>query len=119
MMDKKVLDYVAGKTHELLEAASCNQETAQTAKKWLAAVGTAQEKEATAQYLADLKNCIMPIDGLIAFAESAAGEQVFGKETAAHIAAHAHEIKAAGAVYCDCPACAAAKAILDCEKDLL
>lgn len=118
-MDKKVLDFVTGKTNELLQAASCNPETAQAAKAWLAAVGTAREKEATVQYLADLKSCIMSVDGLIAFAESAAGEQVFGKETAAHVAAHAHEIKAAGAVYCDCPACAAVKAILDCEKDML
>ncbi len=118
-MDKKVLAYVTGKTHELLEAASCNEDTAQAAKKWLAAVGTAQEKEATAQYLVDLKTCIMPIEGLISFAESEAGEKVFGKEIAAHVAVHAKEIKAAGAVYCDCPACTAVKAILDCEKDML
>lgn len=116
-MEKKVLDYVTAKTKELLQAASCNPETAQAAEKWLAAVGTPQEAEATKQYLADLKACIMPVDGLIAFAESADGEKVFGKETAAHIAAHAHEIKAAGAEYCDCPACAAVKAILDCVED--
>ena len=33
-------------------------------------------------------------------------------------AAHAREIKAAGAKYCDCPACAAVEAILE-KKDLL
>lgn len=118
-MEKKVLDYVTAKTKELLQAASCNPETAQAAEKWLAAVGTTQEAEATKQYLADLKACIMPVDGLIAFAESEAGEKVFGKEIAAHVAVHAKEIKAAGAVYCDCPACTAVKAILDCEKDML
>ena len=54
----------------------------------------------------------MPIDGLIAFAGSEAGVGVFGAELAKNILAHAKEIKAAGAAYCDCPACAACKACL-------
>ena len=44
--------------------------------------------------------------------------EVFGAESAKDVAAHAREIKAAGAVYCDCPACAAAEAILE-KKDML
>ena len=44
--------------------------------------------------------------------------QVFGAEAAPGVAAHGREIKAAGAKYCDCPACAAAAAILE-KKDLL
>ena len=41
-----------------------------------------------------------------------------GAEQAKQVAAHAAEIKAAGAKYCDCPACAAAEAILE-KKALL
>ena len=59
---------------------------------------------------------IMPIDGLIAFAGSEMGAQVFGAEKAKGVLAHAEEIKAAGAKYCDCPACAACEAILE-KKD--
>ncbi len=57
----------------------------------------------------------MTVDGLIAFAGSETGAQVFGDE-APNVAAHARQIKAAGAKYCDCPACAAVEAIL-AKKD--
>ena len=40
-------------------------------------------KAAAEKMLAGLKECVTPIDGLIAFAGSPAGEQVFGKEGAA------------------------------------
>ena len=70
------------------------------------------------KYIAELEADIMPIDGLIAFAESDAGAQVFGADAAKNVAAHAKEIKAAGAKYCDCPACAAAEAILE-KKDMM
>ena len=58
---------------------------------------------------------IVTVDGLIAFAESEAGAKVFGAN-AGNVAEHAKEIKAAGAKYCDCPACAAVEAILS-KKD--
>ena len=60
----------------------------------------------------------MPIDLLIGFAESDGGIKCFGEDTAKNIAAHAREIKAAGAKFCDCPACAAVAAILE-KKDAL
>lgn len=47
------------------------------------------------------------------------GAQVFGADKAKEVAAHAKEIKAAGATYCDCPACAAAEAILEKKDDIL
>lgn len=61
----------------------------------------------------------MPVDGLIGFAESDMCAQVFGADKAKEVAAHAKEIKAAGAKYCDCPACAAAEAILEKKDDIL
>ena len=66
----------------------------------------------------ELEADIMPIDGLIGFAESDMGAQVFGADKAKDVAAHAREIKAAGAKYCDCPACAAVEAILE-KKDAI
>lgn len=61
----------------------------------------------------------MPVDGLIGFAESDMCAQVFGADKAKDVAAHAKELKAAGAKYCDCPACAAAEAILEKKDDIL
>ena len=116
-MKQETLDFVKEKTAALIAAHICSAEAKVAAEKWLAAVGTAEE--ATKAYIAELEADIMPIDGLIAFAGSEAGVGVFGAEPAKNILAHAKEIKAAGAEYCDCPACAACKAILDKKAELL
>ena len=118
-MTQETLDFVKEKTVALIAAHSCSAEAKAAAEKWLAAVGTAKEAEVTKAYIAELEADIMPIDGLIAFAGSEAGVGVFGAELAKNILAHAKEIKAAGAEYCDCPACAACKAILDKKAELL
>lgn len=118
-MDKEVLDYVVEKTHVLMNASSCCSEAKAAAQAWLDAVGTEKEAEETKKYLAELEADIIPIDGLISFAESDHGVQVFGAEGAKNLAVHAKEIKAAGAVYCDCPACAAVAAILEKKEALL
>ena len=117
-MDKEVLSFVVEKTHALMDAASCNKETKASAQTWLDTVGTENEAAATKTYIAELEADIMPIDGLIGFAESDKGAQVFGADKAKDVAAHAREIKAAGAKYCDCPACAAVEAILE-KKDAI
>ena len=111
-MDREVLDFVVKKTHELMDAASCSSEAKAAAQVWLDAVGTDREAAETAKYIAELEADIVTVDGLISFAQSEAGASVFGADNAKNIAAHAREIKAAGAKYCDCPACAAAEAIL-------
>ena len=60
------------------------------------------------------------MDGLISFAESEMGAKVFGgEEQAKGVAAHGREIKAAGAKYCDCPACAAVESILAKKEEML
>lgn len=117
-MNKEVLDYVVGKTHELMSAGSCSSEAKAAAQAWLDAIGTANEASETKKYIDELEADIMPIDSLIGFAESDHGIQVFGADTAKNIAAHAKEIKSAGAKYCDCPACSAVAAILE-KKDIL
>lgn len=60
----------------------------------------------------------MPIDGLISFAGSDMGAQVFGADDAKRSWAHAEEIKASGAKYCDCPACAACEALLNKKAEI-
>lgn len=117
-MGKEVLDFVVEKTHELMSAPSCSSEAKEAAQAWLDAVGTENEAAVTKEYIAELEEDIMPIDGLIGFAKSDAGTQVFGADVAKNVVAHAQEIKAAGAKYCDCPACAAVEAILE-KKDML
>ena len=83
-------------------------------------IGTDREAAQTQKYIAELEADIMPIDNLIGFAESEAGAKVFGgAEAAGQVAAHAKEIKAAGAKYCDCPACVAVAEILEKKGDLL
>ena len=117
-MDKEVLQFVTEKTHDLMNAHSCSPEAKAAAQAWLDAVGTAQEAAETKKYIAELEGDIMPIDMLIAFAESDKGAAVFGADVAKKVAVHAKEIKAAGAKYCDCPACTAVAAILE-KKSLL
>ena len=116
-MDKQVLDFVTEQTHALMDAFSCSAEAKAAAEAWLAS-----DKDAAANkaYIAELEADIMPVDQLIAFAESEMGAKVFGGEDAAKgVAAHGREIKAAGAKYCDCPACAACEAILSKKEQML
>lgn len=118
VMTESTKKFVTEKLNEMINAFSCCAEAKTAAQNWLDGVGTEREAELTKALIAELEEDIMPIDTLIAFAESDAGAKVFGEEHAKEVAAHAKEIKAAGAVYCDCPACAAAEAIL-AKKDEL
>lgn len=119
-MEKNVRDYVAEASRELIAAPSCSKEAREAAQAWLDAVGTERETEETGKYLAELEADIVTVDGLIAFAKSEAGATVFGgPEAAAGVAAHGEELKKAGALYCDCPACAAVEKILKKKEELL
>lgn len=109
-MDQKVLDYVVEKTHELMNAPSCSKEAKQAAQNWLDAIGTDNQLAETKKYIAELEADIMPIDGLIAFANS---------EMAKNVLAHAQDIKAKGAKHCDCSACKAVADILAKKEQML
>ena len=117
-MEQDTLKYVTEKTQELIDASTCSSEARTAAQNWLDALGTENQVAQTQKYIAELEADIMPIDNLIHFAESDNGSKVFG-ENARNVAEHAREIKAAGAKFCDCPACAAAEAILDKKTQLL
>lgn len=118
-MTEDTLHFMKEQTAALLAAPSCCQPLKDKANAWLAAVGTEQEAAAAAAYVEELEADLMPVDGVIAFAGSEAGKETFGAELAAKLEAHGRELKAAGAAYCDCPACTAAAAILARKADIL
>lgn len=106
-------------TEDLLAAPSACKEIKDVAQNYLNAVGTEKESEVAKAYVDELEADIMPIDGLIAFAESDMGAKVFGEEGAKNILIHAKDRKAAGEKYCDCPACAACEALLNKKSEIL
>ena len=110
------MNEIREKVQEMITAHSCCAELKEAGQAWLDACGTDREAAATADLLAEIEEDIMPIDGLIEFAGSEMGAQIFGKERAADILAHGKEIKANGGLYCDCPACAAALAVKNMLK---
>lgn len=118
-MEKKDLDFATEATRELLDAPTCCAEAREAAQRWLDAIGTPTQEGETKKYIAELEEDIMPIETLIQFATSQEGAAYFGADTAAGIAAHGKELAAAGAKYCDCPACAAAEKILSVKDKLL
>ncbi|NJP41100.1 molecular chaperone Hsp90 [Oscillospiraceae bacterium HV4-5-C5C] len=118
-MTNELISFVTDKTKKLIAAPSVCPESKAIAKAWLAAVGTENEAEATKNYIKELEEDITPIDGLIAFTGSEAGLKYFGTEAARNLLMHAKEMKVNGAKYCDCPACAAAEAILSKKAELL
>lgn len=118
-MNQEVRDYISEKVKDLINAPSCCAEAKAAGQNWLDAVGTDQEAEAAKQLIAEMEMDIIPIDGLIAFAGSEAGAKIFGADQAKQVEAHGRAIKAAGAIYCDCPACTAAAAILEKKEELL
>ena len=111
-MNKEILNEVVDLTHELLKTPTCCQELKDVANEWLNAIGSENEKVMTEKYVAELKEDIMHIENLIAFADSKAGRDYFGEKTAKDIVVHSKEIQAQGAQYCDCPACAIVEKIL-------
>ena len=115
-MEKKDL---VQSVHRMMEAASCCAEAKAAGQKWLDALNTPEEATAARALVQELEEDIVPIDGLIAFAGSADGAKVFGAELAQKIEAHAKEIKAAGAKYCDCDACRAALEVIENKEVLL
>ena len=118
-MKKEMLETVKREVAELMAAGSCCKEAKDAAQAWLDAVGTDRESEQAKKLVAELEEDIVSIDGLIAFAGSDMGAKVFGAEKAKKLLVHAESIKAAGAKYCDCPACAACEKILAHKDELI
>ncbi len=118
-MEANVKEYIIEKVTELISAPTCCAEAKDAGQNWLKAVGTDREADAAKILIAELEEDIMPIEKLISFAGSEAGAQVFGEEKAKQVQTHAKDVKASGAKFCDCPACAACEAILEKKEALL
>ena len=97
----------------VLDAASACPEFKQAAHNYIDAIGTADEKQAADILIAEAEEDICLIDNTIEFFSTDMAKQIFGEEGAAEKLAHMKEAKANGAIYCDCPGCTAAKAIID------
>ncbi|MBQ6758177.1 MAG: heat-shock protein Hsp90 [Selenomonadaceae bacterium] len=115
-MDKQTL---IEKVKAMAAAPSCCAKLKAVSATYLDAVGTPQEKSAAQSLIAEIEEDITPIDGLVAFAHSERAKEIFGAEGAKKFAAHADELKASGAKYCDCLACAPAVEIFDNKEVLL
>ena len=118
-MEQSVREYVTEKVKDLISAPSRCAQAKAAGENWLKAAGTDQEAEQTKNLIAELEMDIMPLDGLIAFAGSEAGAKVFVPAKAKEVEAHGKELTEAGQKYCDCPACAAAEAILEKKEQML
>lgn len=118
-MTDELRTFLKEKASDLADASSACAEAKEAANRFLAALGTAEEADAAKALMREAEEDIEPIDGLVAFAHSDAAAGIFGAEGAKAFAAHADELAAAGAKYCDCPACTACAAILSRKADLL
>lgn len=97
----------------VLDAFSACPEFKEAAQAYLDAIGTKKEAAAAADLIAEAKADIIPIERAIAFLESDKATQIFGEAVAAEKLTEVAAAKEAGAVYCNCPGCRAAKAIID------
>jgi hypothetical protein len=114
-MDKQTL---IEKLKTMAASQSCCAELKAAVQTYLDALGTADEKVAAQNLIAEIEEDITTVDDLVPFAHSETAVQIFGAEGAKKFAAHADELKASGAKYCDCGACAPAVEIL-ANKDVL
>ena len=97
----------------VLDAPSACTEFKEAAQNYIDAIGSENEAEAVKALVAEAEEDICSIDDVIGFFKSDMAAQVFGAEVATQKLAHAQEIKANGAIYCDCPGCTAALAIIN------
>ncbi len=109
-MDKKELTQIV---KDMIAAPSCCRELKDAGQKWLDAVDAEAKKIAAAALLQEIREDVLTIQQVIEFVESPHGTQIFGAKKAQVIAEHAHEVKAKGGKWCDCPACAAGLKILE------
>lgn len=114
MMNEAIVE----KVKALIAAPSCYSGLKKIAEEYIAALGSDREKEAGRKLVAELEADVQTIDDVLAFFESDAGEKTFGAKQAAAYAAHAREVKAKGGKWCDCPACAPGREILDRKEEL-
>ena len=115
---KKIRDDLKCKVEQLIALSGCCAELKAAAQNWLDTYGdTNANQAAAAAFIKELEEDILPVDDCIEFLGSDHAKQLFG-DKAEGMLAHMKQIKAEGAVHCDCPACSLASEILE-KKDFL
>lgn len=114
----KSQENIVERTRELLSV-HCYEGLRVAAEQWLDAVGTEREADASQKYVSELEDAVTDIDTVINVFGSDMAKEKFGEDMANNILNHAIEIKAKGAVWCDCPACTAGLKVLEYKEDLL
>ncbi len=90
----------------------------EAAQKWLDTMEDGEaNQEASKAYVAALEAGICTVDEVVAFTSSPEAKNVFG-DKAPEMAAHAQQLKASGAKFCDCDACKLVASILS-KKEYL
>lgn len=72
---------IVEKVKELITAPSCYAGLKKIAEEYIAALGSDREKEAGRKLVAELEADVLPIDDVLAFFESDAGEKNIWRET--------------------------------------
>lgn len=102
---------VISKVKAMISAPPCCPELKAAGQAYLDAIGTDKEEHERAALIKEIEEDVTPIDGLIEFAGSPHGAEVFG-DKAAEILEKAKKVKAGGGKYCFCEACTNALAVL-------
>ena len=76
------------KIQEMISSPSCCAGLKEVGRVWLDVVKTDKESTATRKLLVEIKEDIMPIDGMISFAESERCVQMFGEKGGRQICWH-------------------------------
>ncbi len=69
--------------------------------------------------VAELEKDVQTAEDSLGFFESDEGKKIVGEEFASKMEAHFRELIAAGGKWCDCPACAPGRAILDNKEVIM
>ena len=101
---------------ELMEAPSCCEEARNACKKYLDSIGTPSEEECLEELIKEVKEDINTIDDTIGFMKSDVALNMLGEETRNMLLEKSLKAKENGAMYCDCPACAAAERIINLSE---
>ena len=112
-MEKELFDFVSERVDVLAVSGASKQDTKDAAQAWKDAVAAdAAAADAATETLLDfLQDRMLPIDGLIAFAQGPAAE-LFGAEGAAKLLEEQLQRKEQGEKYCNCEAHVAAGELL-------
>ena len=115
---KAIRSALAEETRKLIAIEWAVPALKEAAQKWLDTMEDGEANQAAAKaYIAALEQGVCTIDEVTAFVSSPAAKDAFGDKLP-EMQAHAQELKASGAQFCDCDACKLCLSILS-KKEYL